>query len=311
MLRRDLPREQVIPFTRGAEELGFDELWIVEDLGFRGGIAQAATALASTSSITVGIGLLPAGARNAAFAAMELATLAELFPGRLVAGVGHGMPGWMRSVGAWPASPMTLLEEYIVAVRTLLRGGRLETGDARYVTVDDVALETVARPPVVPAVLAGVRGPRSLALSGRVADGTILAEPAGPEYVRASLAHIAPTRPHAMVSYNIGAVDPDATVAIEAARPGLAWIGEADWSVHIDPLPFAAELSALRADCGSREEFAARLPAEWVARLAIAGTAADVRARNEELFAAGVTTSVLTPVGDDAFSALKSLATAL
>lgn len=311
MLRRDVPREQVIDFARRAEELGFDELWVVEDLGFRGGVAQAAAVLASTSRIRVGIGLLPAGARNAAFAAMEIATLAELFPGRIDVSIGHGMPDWMRAVGTWPASPLTLLDEYITTVRGLLRGERIETrGRARYVGLDGVELEASATPAIVPGILAGVRGPKSLALGGSVADGTVLAEPAGPEYVRAALAHIAPTRPHALVVYNVASVHEDATVAIDAVRPGLAWMGEPDWAVHIDPLPFAAEFAALRAR-STREEFVERLPAEWVARLAIAGTAADARARNDELFAAGVTTSVLTPVGDDQLAALDALAAVL
>lgn len=59
---------------------------MVEDLGFRGGLAQAGPVLASTTHITVGIGIVPADARNVCFAAMELATLAQLYPGRLIAG---------------------------------------------------------------------------------------------------------------------------------------------------------------------------------------------------------------------------------
>ncbi|MEK8170665.1 LLM class flavin-dependent oxidoreductase [Streptomyces sp. M19] len=102
---RDLPARDVLPYARQAEDLGFEQLWVVEDLGWRGGIAQAASVLASTTNITVGIGILPAGARNVCFAAMELATLAQLHPGRLIAGVGHGMPDWMRQAGSWPASP--------------------------------------------------------------------------------------------------------------------------------------------------------------------------------------------------------------
>ena len=38
-------------------------------------------------------------------------------------------------------------------------------------------------PAVPPKVLAGVRGPRSLRLSGLVAQGTVLAEPVTPEYL--------------------------------------------------------------------------------------------------------------------------------
>jgi alkanesulfonate monooxygenase SsuD/methylene tetrahydromethanopterin reductase-like flavin-dependent oxidoreductase (luciferase family) len=72
MLPRDLPAHQVLDYARAAERIGFDELWVVEDLGFRGGLSQAAAVLASTQRIDVGIGILPAASRNVAFAAMEM-----------------------------------------------------------------------------------------------------------------------------------------------------------------------------------------------------------------------------------------------
>ncbi|MFD6801266.1 LLM class flavin-dependent oxidoreductase [Streptomyces cyaneofuscatus] len=307
LLPRDLPTELILPFARRAEELGFGSVWVVEDLGFRGGITQAAAVLASTSRIRVGIGLLPAGARNVAFAAMEIASLAQLFPGRTDIGVGHGMPGWMRSVGQWPGSPLTFLHEYIDALRALLRGEAPEVR-GRYVHLDGVRLERGALPDVVPDILAGVRGPKSLAVSGEVADGTILAEPVAPEYVRAALGHIGATRPHRLVAYNIGSVDPDPAAALAAARPGLEWIGEPEWHAHIAPLPFAAELVELRAGCATREEFVRRLPDAWVARLSVTGTPEAARARLGELGAAGVTDAVLAPVGPDPLGALESLA---
>ncbi|MEU4449097.1 LLM class flavin-dependent oxidoreductase [Actinosynnema sp. NPDC050801] len=310
MLPRDLPPAGVLPFARRADELGFDELWVVEDLGFRGGVAQAAAVLAVTGRIRVGIGLLPVGARNAAFAAMEVATLAQLFPGRVDIGIGHGMPGWMRSVGEWPASPLTLLEEYLGAVAALVRGETVEQAGG-YVTLDGVRLEDACVPADPPRLLAGVRGPRSLALSGRVADGTILAEPTTPEYARAALARIGARRPHRLVGYNVAAVHPDGAVAVDAVREGLAWIGEPDWAPHIEPLPFAEEFAALRRECGSREEFVRSLPAEWVRQLAVTGTPEDARARLDELFAAGVDSAVLFPIGDDPVSALQRLAAVL
>ncbi|RHA44461.1 LLM class flavin-dependent oxidoreductase [Cellulomonas rhizosphaerae] len=308
VLPRDLPAGRVLAYARRAEELGFDELWVVEDLGFRGGTAQAAAVLAVTSRIRVGVGILPTAARNVAFAAMEIASLAELFPGRVDVGVGHGMPHWMRSVGAWPASPLTLLDEYVSTLRALLRGERV-TIEGRYVQLSGVELET--RPDVVPPILTGVRGPRSLAVSGAVADGTILAEPVTPEYVASTLGHVAADGPHRLVGYNVAAVgdDPDATFA--TARAGLEWIGEPDWAPHITPLPFADELAALRASSASREEFVAAMPDEWVSTLAVVGPAATARARIDELHAAGLASVVLVPVGSDPFAALSSLATVL
>ncbi|WP_089775784.1 LLM class flavin-dependent oxidoreductase [Ruania alba] len=302
MLPRDLNADAVRAFARRAEELGFAELWVVEDLGFRGGIAQATLALSVTGTIRVGLGILPVGARNVAFTAMELASIAQLFPGRLDAGIGHGMPGWMRSVGAWPDRPLTALREYTCALRELLHG--------RALPGSDVTLDPSAVPAEAPDLLLGVRGPRSLAVSGRIADGTVLAEPCAPAYVRAAVDQIAAPGPHRVVAYNIASVHEDSATAVENARPALSVVGEPDWAPHIAPLDIAAELTQLRARSASPEEFARSLPNAWVRQLALAGTPDEVRARMAELGEAGVRSNVLIPVGEPV-EALELLAQVL
>lgn len=310
LLPRDLPASAVLDYARGVERAGFDELWVVEDLGFRGGFSQSAAVLAATGRLTVGIGILPAAARNIAFCAMEVATLAQLFPGRVQVGVGHGMPGWMRQAGCWPARPLTYLSEYAHALSSLLTGGRVD-GPVSGGQVDDLQLAPSSVPAVVPPLLLGVRGPRSLAASGRLADGTVLAEPCTPEYVRAALNDIAPQGEHRVVAYNVAAVDEDPGAAVRSARTGLQWVGDPDWAPHLAPLPFAADLAAARAAATSREEFAERLPSAWVQQLALAGTRGQVRTRIDELNAAGVTSNVLIPIGPDPMAALAALTTVL
>ncbi|MDT0269752.1 LLM class flavin-dependent oxidoreductase [Streptomyces sp. DSM 44915] len=300
----DLDGPTLVAFARRAEQLGFDSLWIVEDCFLNGGVAQGATALAVTERITVGLGLLPAGARNPAFAAMELATLAELHPGRLVVTVGHGMPDWMRQVGAWPASPLTLLAEYLDAVRALLAGERV-TVAGRYVQLDGV--ELARKPARPPAVFAGVRGPRSLAVAGRHADGTLLAEPVSAEYLAVARGQIAAEGAHPLVAYTVAAVHDDPRVARDQARVGLKWVGEPAWAPHIAPLPFADGLAALRRECGSAEEFGRALPDDWVDRLAVSGTPEHGRDRIRALHEAGADRLVLIPAGPDPLAALDSL----
>ena len=313
MLPRDLPVAQVLDFAVRAEELGFDELWVVEDLGYRGGIAQTAAVLGVTSRIHVGIGILPAAVRNVAFAAMEVATLEQLHPGRVTVGLGHGMPGWMRQVDVWPSSPLTLLREYTEALRALsCRGAPPPTGT--YVRTADLTLLEI--PDEVPPLLLGVRGPRSLQLTGAVADGVILAEPAHPTYIADALRHIAAGAPVGgaapqVVTYDVAAVADTDQAAWATVRPALAPVGEPDWRPHVAGLPFADDLAALRDASGSAEEFAARLPDEWVAELSLAGTSERVRAGIAARHRAGATSVVLTPTGPDRVAALDGLATAL
>jgi alkanesulfonate monooxygenase SsuD/methylene tetrahydromethanopterin reductase-like flavin-dependent oxidoreductase (luciferase family) len=167
----DLAPEELRPVALAAEESGVGELWLWEDCFAESGVATAAAVLAWTERLRVGIGLLPVPLRNVALTAMELATLARLFPGRLVPGIGHGVLDWMGQVGARASSPMTLLDEYATALRELLQGQTVSTS-GRYVTLDAVGL---AWPPqTVPPVLVGAVGPRTLALAGAVGDGVIL-----------------------------------------------------------------------------------------------------------------------------------------
>jgi len=311
LLPRDLPADRVLEHARRAEGLGFDELWVVEDLGFRGGAAQAAAVLAATERIHVGVGILPAGARNVGFAAMDAATLARMFPGRVTFGVGHGMPGWMRSAGAWPTRPLSYLAAYTVALRALLRGETVTTAPDAPVVLDGVALDPSSVPDVVPDVLLGVRGPRSLAAAGRVAQGVVLAEPCAPAYVRAAVEQVAAAAPPRVVTYDVACVDDDEPRALDVARHALAWIGEPDWAPHLAPLPFAADLAALRARCVSPEELGARLPDAWVRELALAGSPDTVRAGLAARAEAGATTCVLFPNGPDPVVALERLARVL
>ena len=106
MFRREHRPEALPDFARRVEEVGFDELWVVEDCFYGSGIASAATALACTHSITVGLGIMPAVVRNPVFAAMEIATLARLYPGRFLPGLGHGVAEWMHQIGAFPKSQL-------------------------------------------------------------------------------------------------------------------------------------------------------------------------------------------------------------
>ncbi len=166
---------------------GFEELWVVEDLPYSGGISQMLAVLEATENVVVGHGIAPAPFRNPAALAMEWATLAELHPHRIAGGIGHGVPEWMAQIGQSVESPLTLLRETIEAVRLLL-AGELVTADGRYVQLKEVALHF---PPLqIPRVSAGVTGPKSLKLSGAVADGTILPSGKSPQDVQQARALI-------------------------------------------------------------------------------------------------------------------------
>ena len=175
------PPERLRSVALAADAAGLEELWLWEDCFREGGLTSAAAALAVTSSLRVGIGLLPMPLRNVALTAMEVATIERLFPGRLHTGVGHGVLDWMGQVGSRVDSPLTLMREYVPALKSLLRGDEVTVG-GRYVSLDHVKLDW---PPDgrVP-IFAGAEGPKTLRLAGEVADGTILPAGSSPDAVR-------------------------------------------------------------------------------------------------------------------------------
>jgi alkanesulfonate monooxygenase SsuD/methylene tetrahydromethanopterin reductase-like flavin-dependent oxidoreductase (luciferase family) len=217
-----LPPERLTAVAQAADDAGLDELWLWEDCFREGGISAAAVALAGTDRLQLGIGLLPVPLRNVALTAMEAATLERMFPGRIKLGVGHGVQDWMAQVGARVESPMTLLREYVLALRALLRGERVST-EGRYVRLDDVGLDW---PPASPApVLVGAMGPRTLRLAGEVADGTIITGGNSSEQVRELREGVEAGRqssgrddPHEVVVFVHAATGHDAAERLDAER---------------------------------------------------------------------------------------------
>lgn len=284
MFDRDRGPEELPAFARQVEEAGADELWVVEDLAWAGAVSSAALALAATSRLRVGIGITPAPLRNAALLGMELATLARVFPGRLIAGVGHGVPEWMERVGAATPAKLALLGETITVVRELLHGATVNL-EGRAVRVRDVGL--VHPPAEAPPVVAGVMRPKSLELSGRVADGTILSEGQGPSAVTAALGHIARGRAASGIgreheltvfAYLFTAEDPALVTAVteRTVAETAEWLGVAPEEVFM-----------------------------------ASGEVATAAQRVAALWAAGTTTVVLRPLGEDPIDQIRTILPAL
>ena len=293
---RTFPSAAVTEFARRLEADGADELWLIEDCFYTAGVSLAAAALAVTERLTVGLGILPAVARNPATTAMEIATLAQLGPGRVLAGIGHGVQDWMEQIGARTPSPVTTLAEVIGAVKRLLAGERITTA-GHHVRLTDVQLD--APPSPVPPVLAGVRGPRSLAMAGRVADGVVLAEGTGPTALRAALTQAAPAGPFHVAVFAPLCVLPERADAYATMAPMLGAL--IDQGVpSLAALPFHDDLRARWRDDGAAG--LASMSPEWWAEIGPIGTLDDAVAHVGALADAGAHSIALFPAPDVAIA---------
>lgn len=290
---RTFPGAAVTDLARRLDTGGADEIWLIEDCFFTTAPPLAAAALAVTDRLTVGLGILPAVARTAAITAMEIATLASIGPGRVIGGVGHGIQSWMDQMGVRPASPLTTLEEVLTSVRQLLRGEEV-TVDGRTVHLDHVRLEHVPDP--VPPVLAGVRGPKSVALAGRVSDGVVLAGLCPPDYAAWARETAAAGPDFQVACFASAAIADDATEAYRRMAPQVVEALRTAEGTGMRHLPFHDEVAELARTRGA--EGIAGMPRDWWVRLGPIGTRDDAAEHLALMEQAGATSVALFPPPD-------------
>ncbi|MFQ5966486.1 MAG: LLM class flavin-dependent oxidoreductase [Acidimicrobiia bacterium] len=292
--------EQLPPAARTAEESGFDEAWLAEDFFFTGGVSGASIVLGSTSDLAVGMGVVSAVARHPALLAMEISTLSRAFPGRLVAGIGLGVPAWVRQMGLHPPSPLSALRECVSSVRALLRGEEI-TVEGRTFTFDAVKL---THPELQPTPMhMGVIGPKMLQLSGEIADGSVLSVGAGEAYLRWAIDQINQGRAvgdrtddHRVTAFALYSVDRDGAAARNAVRGPLAFYKASGGpNALTDAAGISEELEKLREE-GGVDAVAAGMPDSWIDRTTIAGTPAECAERIETFYDAGADSVALFPM---------------
>lgn len=290
---RTFPASEVADYARRAEAAGLQELWLIEDCFFTTAPPLAAVALASTERLRVGLGILPAVARTAALTAMEIATLASLAPGRVIGGIGHGVQSWMQQMGVRPASPVTALDEVLMTTRRLLAGETVDEVGA-YVTARDIRLEHPPKP--TPPVVAGVRGPKSLALAGRSADGVLLDSPCPVDYLHRAKSLCGRTdEAFQYRCFALLCVMPDQQEARRAVAPffvEMIGFGHAG----LQALPFHDELRALTERHGS--DWANHAPDDWWARIGAIGNLDDALSYVGAMADAGATGISFFPADD-------------
>lgn len=298
VLGSHLAPEEIPQTARLAEELGFAELWLAEDYFFTGGISGAGGALAATSEIPVGLGIVSAMVRHPALLAMEIATLQRMHPGRVRPGIGLGVPHWVEQMELMPRSPLRAMRECVTGVKRLLAGETLtETGD--YYGYREVKL---TYPPTEPVgVWMGVIGPKMVELAGEVADGLVSSVLAAPQYVTWAQERLAAGRARAgrgdrqpFAAFVLYCVDRDGDAARRAIRPSASFYLHAMPRNAMNDVYGISEEAAALAQRGLAA-VEAELPQAWLEDLVVAGDPGECAAKLRRLLDAGADTVVLFP----------------
>src|SRR3989441_8710537 len=186
--------EQAATYVTEAERLGVDFVWSHESWGLDA-VTPLAFMAARTSRIRLGSGIMQAGTRTPALVAMTALSLSSMSSGRFVLGIGVSGPqvieGWH---GLRFDRPVTRMREIVEIVRRATSGERVAFKGRVYELPlpggEGKALRSSAEPRLDIPVYLATLSPRSLELTGEIADGW-LGTSFMPEHARVFLDHLA------------------------------------------------------------------------------------------------------------------------
>lgn len=314
-VNNDVSVAEFVELARTAEDCGFDQLWVSNDLFLRSAPVLLAAAAAATARLHLGAGILNPYSMHPAEIAMVAATLQELSDGRFLLGLAAGAEDFLAWAGLERPQPLTRTRQAIVAIRALLEGQRpVSADDAGPGWTDQAHLRL---PPAPTPVYVGSMGPRMQAMAGGVADGVLpLLFP--PEHFSVAARHVrqgADAAGRSMEEVDLAAcvwvsIDADPAAARASLAEKIAYYGPSFSPYLLERVGLSLadfdDIKDAMSAGGVRE--AAGLVTEPMLRLGIAGDAAAVRERCEGLIEAGARhLSFGPPLGPDPLTALRQL----
>jgi len=314
-LNNDTDPSTFVELAEVAEQAGFHQLWVSNDLFLRSAPVLLTHAAGHTSTLQLGTGIMNPYSVHPAELAMLATTLQEVTGGRFLLGLGAGAEDFLRWAGLERPQPLGRTRQAVAAVRALLHGGRpCEREDTGPGWTEDAYLRTPAHS--APIYL-GVMSPRMLALAGEVADGALpLLFP--PEHFPTAAAQAAegargvgrdPTTLD-LAACVWASVDDDPAAARHALATKIAYYGPSFAPYLLARAGLSIADFAPITDVLRREglDAAARLVTEPMLRLGIAGGAEDVIERCRWLIDHGARhVSFGPPLGPDPLRAVEVL----
>lgn len=319
------PIGDALGYVQHAERAGFDAVWQADSRLVRDAVVPMAAFAATTSTIRIGSGVVDCWTRNPARLAATFSTLDDLAPGRVILGIGAWWDPLAARVGITRAKPLTVMREVVEACRALL-GNQTVTYDGEYVHLDAVELDYVhqqRRPKNVP-IYIGATGPRMMELTGEIADGAVLNYLVSPAYNQRAMEQLATgaeragrtvadlDRPQLVVC----SLDDDRDAALDNARLLVTqYLGQQPHIMKASGVPreLLDDIGRVLTWPATHDEVvvASRLvPDEVVQMICAAGTAAECRAKVDEYLAAGCTTPILYPLGEDVAATIDAFSPA-
>jgi 5,10-methylenetetrahydromethanopterin reductase len=170
-LNNDLTLPQYIELARTAEQAGFDQLWVSNDLFLRSAPVILSAVATATERIEIGSCILNPYTIHPGELAMLAATLDELSGCRFNLGLAAGAADFLEWIGLSHGRSLAAMRETIAAIRSLLAGDRVPLA-GKFLKWTGEAYLRFDAPRITPIYL-GALGPGMLRLAGELADGVL------------------------------------------------------------------------------------------------------------------------------------------
>ncbi len=161
--------EDSITLVKWADANGFDDVWFSDAMA-PDSLTMVATVAPYTQRMRVGVAVTPVYTRTPAVFAATANVLAQLLPGRFVMGLGSSSQTIMeRFNGVKMDKPLTRVKDTAVMVRSMLAG---ERSDFDLPTLKSKGYRQEALPDAVPIYLAALR-PKMIEMAAEFGDGVV------------------------------------------------------------------------------------------------------------------------------------------
>ena len=312
--------EEVIRYADDARRRGLDSVWVHDSYFERDAVTYASAIASHVPDITVALGALNPFTRHPVLVAMTVSALDEMAPGRIVLGMGTGLPLRLAQMGI-PYTPEGAVEgvsKSIDTMKALWAGERIPS-----VTPGLPPIQPMF-PPVhkVPIFIAAYRT-AFLELAGQKADG-YLARPAEsianlkrmlPKIKAASLAAGRPVDAVETSGYLLTLVDKTRREALNRAKrePFVIYMMSVLSDFSLQQTGFDKELRDKIMAAWRAEDYhtaAGLIPDEMLDAFMLCGTSEDVAAKAWQYHQAGMDVPVFQPViqNDDQIEAILDAA---
>lgn len=168
-----------LPAIHAADEHGLDGVWYAEHICNHDAVVPSTIYLRETEHLELALMGVSAAGRHPGVAAMELASLSEIAPGRVRAAVGTGVPEMIAKLGKKSRRPVQETITLHQALRTALAGGDLNAHYADF-GFEQFKMNPLAAPPRLD--IMAIR-PRMVDAAARYADGVCLSAGSSPAYL--------------------------------------------------------------------------------------------------------------------------------